>query len=174
VALETVPTPPDGSSGAPGHTGAGHGLALLVIASPRRRAPLPCPTDLRAQPLPTAGRARSLQSTGRRPWSGSRPGGRCQVSTGWTVTSSRQQRIWDDIERFHTAEAEESVLPGRRSTLRRRRGHRAADDLAAGAAAALGWSLWRYWPRPIPRRARGYGGQRLSGAVGIELSRRDL
>jgi hypothetical protein len=36
----------------------------------------------------------------------------------WTVLSS-EQRIWNDIERFHTVEAEEPVLPGPRPARRR-------------------------------------------------------
>jgi hypothetical protein len=86
------------------------------------------------------------------------------------VLSSHEQRIWDDIQRCYAAEAEEPVLPGLRSALRRRRADRAVDDLpatvvagawsaillvllgglvvglAVGAATALGWALWRCWP----------------------------
>jgi Protein of unknown function (DUF3040) len=86
------------------------------------------------------------------------------------VLSSHEQRIWDDIERFYAAEVEEPVLPGRRPTHRRRLDGRGVDDLpaavvagvwstilliifgalvagfAVGAATALGWLLWRYWP----------------------------
>jgi hypothetical protein len=82
------------------------------------------------------------------------------------VLSSHEQRIWDDIERFYAAEAEEPVRPGLRPVRRRRD----ADDLpglvvagvwstillivfgavaagfAVGAATALGWLLWRHWP----------------------------
>ncbi len=36
----------------------------------------------------------------------------------WTVLSS-EQRIWNDIERFHAAEAAEPVLPGPRPARRR-------------------------------------------------------
>ncbi|MGY1661182.1 DUF3040 domain-containing protein [Geodermatophilus sp. SYSU D00705] len=86
------------------------------------------------------------------------------------MLSSHEQRIWDDIERCYAAEAEEPVLPGVRSTRRRRLEGRGLDDLPAvlvagtwsalllvifgamvtalaiGAATAVGWLLWRYWP----------------------------
>ena len=90
------------------------------------------------------------------------------------MLSSHEQRIWDDIERFWAAEAEEPVLPvlpGRRPVLRR--DDRGVDDLpaavvagawsaillvlfgalvvglAVAGATALGWSLWRL--RPLVR-----------------------
>jgi hypothetical protein len=86
------------------------------------------------------------------------------------VLSSHEQRIWDDIERFYAAEAEEPVLAAPHPTHRRRREGRGVDDLpaavvagvwatilliligavvagaAVGAATALGWLLWRLWP----------------------------
>ena len=84
------------------------------------------------------------------------------------MRSRSEQRIWDDIERFHAAEAAEPVLPGPHPA--RRRDGRGVDDppvavvagtwcaiplilfgavvigLAIGAATALGWLLWRSWP----------------------------
>ena len=86
------------------------------------------------------------------------------------MLSSSEQRIWDDIERFYAAEAEEPVLPGPQPARRGRPGTRGGDDLPAavvagawgaillvlfgavdvglaiGAATALGWLLWRSWP----------------------------
>jgi hypothetical protein len=86
------------------------------------------------------------------------------------VLSSHEQQIWDDIERLYAAEAEEPALPSSRPT-QQRRDSRDPDDLpmaavagariavvlillgvvagglAVGAATALGWLLWRYWPR---------------------------
>lgn len=86
------------------------------------------------------------------------------------MLSSHEQRIWDDIERFYAAEAEEPVVPDLGPTLRRRHDTRGVDDLPAavvagmwgtillvlfgavvvglaiGAATALGWLLWRCWP----------------------------
>ncbi|WP_147332063.1 hypothetical protein [Geodermatophilus marinus] len=90
------------------------------------------------------------------------------------MLSSHEQRIWDDIERFWASEAEEPVLPGPQPA--RRRGCDAYDlddlddlpaavvagvwiaillivfgapaaGLAVGATTALGWMLWRHWPR---------------------------
>ncbi|WP_448608317.1 hypothetical protein [Geodermatophilus sp. URMC 60] len=49
------------------------------------------------------------------------------------MLSSREQRIWDDIERFHAAEAEQPVLPGLGPT--RRRDTRGVDDRPAAVAA---------------------------------------
>jgi hypothetical protein len=94
------------------------------------------------------------------------------------VLSSHEQRIWDDIERLYAAEAEEPVLPGLSPALRPPRHDRGVDDLpaavvagawsaillvlfgalvvglAVGAATALGWSLWRCWPRLGAQDAR--------------------
>ncbi|WP_141242903.1 DUF3040 domain-containing protein [Geodermatophilus obscurus] len=85
------------------------------------------------------------------------------------MLSRDEQRIWDDIERFYAAEAEEPVLPVPHPALRHRRDGRGAGDLpvavvagawsaillilfgvlvagfAVGAATALGWWLWRHW-----------------------------
>ncbi|MGK5111380.1 MULTISPECIES: DUF3040 domain-containing protein [unclassified Geodermatophilus] len=86
------------------------------------------------------------------------------------MLSSHEQQIWDDIERLYAAEAEEPDPPGRHPAQRHRRDARDLDDLpvaavagariavvlillgvvagglAVGAATALGWLLWRYWP----------------------------
>ena len=86
------------------------------------------------------------------------------------MLSSHEQRIWDDIERFYAAEAEEPVLPAPHPARRRRHDTHGVDDLPAavvaglwgaillvlfgavvvglaiGAATALGWLLWRCWP----------------------------
>jgi hypothetical protein len=87
---------------------------------------------------------------------------------GVGVLSDHEQRVWDDVERFWAEEAEE---PPRPLLLPRRRtpGDPAdlptlvvagawgaillvlfgavAAGLAVGAAAALGWALWRCGPR---------------------------
>ena len=84
------------------------------------------------------------------------------------MLSDSEQRVWDDIERFWAEDAEE---PARLAPPLRRRAPRDPTDppalvvagawgtillvllgalaagLAVGAATALGWALWRYWPR---------------------------
>jgi hypothetical protein len=88
------------------------------------------------------------------------------VRRRWTVLSSKEQQIWDDIERYYAAEAEEPAVPDIRPPRRRD-----ADDppaavvagawlsvflvlfgavvagVALVAATALGWLLWHHWPR---------------------------
>ncbi|MGY1643022.1 DUF3040 domain-containing protein [Geodermatophilus sp. SYSU D00703] len=84
------------------------------------------------------------------------------------MLSDHEQRVWDDVERFWAVDAEEPP----RSTLRpRRRARRNRADppalvvaavgaaillvlfgaptagLAVGVATAVGWWVWRYWPR---------------------------
>lgn len=82
------------------------------------------------------------------------------------VLSDHEQRVWDDVERFW---AEESEEPPRPAPLPRTPREPAdlptlvvagawgaillvllgalAASLAVGVATALGWALWRYWPR---------------------------
>ncbi|MFW3172822.1 hypothetical protein [Geodermatophilus sp. CPCC 206100] len=81
------------------------------------------------------------------------------------MLSEPEQRMWNDVERCCAAEAEEPDLAGHRG------GGRSVDDLPAAvvagawaaiflvlfgvvdgglvvaAATALGWLLWRLWPR---------------------------
>ncbi|MGY1763676.1 hypothetical protein ACI79G_01160 [Geodermatophilus sp. SYSU D00779] len=85
------------------------------------------------------------------------------------MLSDHEQRVWDDVERSWAEEAEE---PPRPAPLPRRRAPRDPADLpapvvagawgaillvlfgaltaglAVGVSTALGWALWRYWPRP--------------------------
>ena len=82
------------------------------------------------------------------------------------VLSDHEQRVWDDVERFW---AEESEEPPRPAPLPRTPREPAdlptlvvagawgaillvlfgalTASLAVGVATALGWALWRYWPR---------------------------
>ena len=80
------------------------------------------------------------------------------------VLSDHEQRVWDDVERFWAEEAEEPPRPAPLSPrdladlpalvvagawgaiLLVLLGALAAS-LAVGVATALGWALWRYWPR---------------------------
>ncbi len=104
------------------------------------------------------------------------------------MLSRDEQRIWDDIERFYAVEADEPVLPGPHPALRRRR-DRGVDDLpaavvagawgaillilfgalvagfAVGAATALGWWVWRYWP--LLRAGRDVAAAGPTGEAGV-------
>ncbi len=62
--------------------------------------------------------------------------GMVRISMRWTVLSS-EQRIWDDIERFHTTGTEEPVLPGPHPP--RRRDGRGVDDPPVAVVAGT-WS----------------------------------
>jgi hypothetical protein len=87
------------------------------------------------------------------------------------VLSSHEQRAWDDIERLFDVEAEEPPRTGRPATRHPDWDVRGPEELPAATVAgiwsaillillgapvaglvvagvtALGWVLWRYWPR---------------------------
>ncbi len=87
------------------------------------------------------------------------------------MLSRREQRIWDDVQRFWAQEAEEPSWAPPLAPVRRRRPSRDPADLpaavvtgawitilmvlfgalvaglAVGAATALGWALWHTWMR---------------------------
>jgi hypothetical protein len=89
---------------------------------------------------------------------------------GVGVLSEHEQRVWDDVERFWAEEAEEPprpaplsprdpadlpalVVAGAWGAILLVLFGALAAGLAVGAATALGWALWRYWPhlsRPDP------------------------
>jgi hypothetical protein len=103
------------------------------------------------------------------------------------VLSTQEQRIWNDVERFYSAEAEEPVRNGPDPARRPRHDARRADDLpavvvaalwgaifliifgavaagfAVGGATGLGWLLWRCWP--LLRRQDGRAGADGPGGV---------
>ncbi len=58
------------------------------------------------------GKSSMHQLTGAVPGGAPAPPGMVRISRRWTVLQSSGQRIRDDIERFHAAEAAEPVLPG--------------------------------------------------------------
>jgi hypothetical protein len=83
------------------------------------------------------------------------------------MLSEHEQRVWDDIERFWT---EDAVEPPRSVPVDRPAPQDPAElpalvaagvwiaitlvlfgapvaGVAVGVATALGWSVWRYWPR---------------------------
>jgi hypothetical protein len=83
------------------------------------------------------------------------------------MLNDHEQRVWNDIERFW---AEDAVEPPRSVPVARPAPRNLADlpplvvagvsiviilvlfgapvvGVAVGVAAALGWSLWHYWPR---------------------------
>ena len=87
------------------------------------------------------------------------------------MLSTREQRIWDDVQRFWAAEVEEPPRAGPPAPSHRKRASRdpadlpaavvagawitillvlfgaPAADLAVGVATTLGWALWRNWPQ---------------------------
>jgi hypothetical protein len=102
----------------------------------------------------------------------------------WLVLSADEQQAWEDIQRYYDAEAEEPARFGRHRSSRGGPDARGIDDLpaavvagvwitiflvifgesgaalAVAGATALGWALWRWWPRPDsgPARASSPGG----------------
>ncbi|MGY1691392.1 hypothetical protein [Geodermatophilus sp. SYSU D01105] len=83
------------------------------------------------------------------------------------MLSDPEQRVWDDVQRFWAEDAVEPPLPvpGARPASRDLADPPAvvvagvwgaillillgapAAGLSVGLATALGWALWRYWPR---------------------------
>jgi len=94
------------------------------------------------------------------------------------VLNDREQRIWDDVQRFWAETAEEPAAERRAAASTRARARRARADapgwvaagawtaiflvlfgavvagLALGSAAMLGWALWRSWPELTGQRTR--------------------
>ncbi len=104
------------------------------------------------------------------------------------MLSDHEQRLWDDIERFYAAEAEELDRAGVQGLRRRKQDAGEWEDipapvvagiwitimliifgapaggLAVAAATALGWWVWRYW-----RLLEGEGGMTALPVTGEVL-----